>query len=709
MSQNFRKIDLHVHTPSSKCYVGPSNDEEYLKLLKKAIRNKIAVIAITDHNTIDGYKKLISLRDSFLKSKANLSAIADSKQSRAQIAKINKTLDLFSKVLILPGVEIEVRPGIHMLVIFNNKIGVEQIELFLYEGGYGGDIQGVEDPAFPAKWDVLDLYESSKNFDCIVIDPHTDSDKGILNSTQKGNYRAECFRSDQLVGVCYKNESQKDKLSNTMASNSAYARKTPISFLKFSDSHKCEDIGKKFTWANLKNVDYSSLKSAFANPTENISVIQPSISKILDKLINLKNSLGVSDLSDDSVDLIAKYVCALNNTEGGFILIGVSERKNRIGIAINGNGLESSIDDHMSKLEKSMKKIDIGGKSKLKLKINPYPISNNRIILSLFIEASNVLFSLKGDGRIYAVRNGMMSTLAINEVQSMIEERTTNEIEKRIQRKIEKIEKECRVLTDYFCSLPLINKIESNGMNLFNRLKFHVKKCIILADEDIVNVKKMNSNGVSRGNVSIFLEKRPPRYEYSYLRYSVPKFNLKNVSKCGDRRETIYVVPGGGVFWSTSEIVFASDNEYEVLELSSNSSNYSNKFIASFLKSSFCLWYCINKFESINLFRPNIFEDIIVPKINASNNDQKSILNAIEKYFDKIIDLERKYLVSSKSGGRERLIQLVEEHNSAVDKIAYAIDRKIFDLFELSHDEIAVVENNLISNDIYLPQIDKES
>ena len=54
----WRKWDLHVHTPESGMANEFSNWDSYVKaLFSKAIENNIAAIGITDYFTIDGYKK----------------------------------------------------------------------------------------------------------------------------------------------------------------------------------------------------------------------------------------------------------------------------------------------------------------------------------------------------------------------------------------------------------------------------------------------------------------------------------------------------------------------------------------------------------------------------------------------------------------------------------------------------------------------------
>ena len=84
MDIDFVKIDLHIHTPASRCYKGAKDDDEYLKILENAIRQELKVIAITDHNTIEGYTKLQTIKDDLLKNKKSLDDITDSEQSKTK-------------------------------------------------------------------------------------------------------------------------------------------------------------------------------------------------------------------------------------------------------------------------------------------------------------------------------------------------------------------------------------------------------------------------------------------------------------------------------------------------------------------------------------------------------------------------------------------------------------------------------------------------
>ena len=163
MEDKFYKVDLHIHSPSSDCYKGPKNDDEYFSILQRCKEKGLRVVAITDHNSIDGHKKFFRLKEKLLEEKNSLSLITDSAQAKDKVKLINSKLNLFDDILLLPGVEIEVSNGIHLLGIFNPETDIEKIESFLINAGYGGDKCGKEMPDVVSNWDIFHLYEESKN------------------------------------------------------------------------------------------------------------------------------------------------------------------------------------------------------------------------------------------------------------------------------------------------------------------------------------------------------------------------------------------------------------------------------------------------------------------------------------------------------------------------------------------------------------------
>jgi predicted metal-dependent phosphoesterase TrpH len=55
-NNHWYNIDFHIHTPASTDYQQPEID--ILEILKRAEEKNLDIMAITDHNTVAGYKKM---------------------------------------------------------------------------------------------------------------------------------------------------------------------------------------------------------------------------------------------------------------------------------------------------------------------------------------------------------------------------------------------------------------------------------------------------------------------------------------------------------------------------------------------------------------------------------------------------------------------------------------------------------------------------
>lgn len=276
------RAELHVHTPSSNCYRGEKNDDEYIKIIETAYKNKIDILAITDHNSVRGYYKICSLEQKLRAEYTALSSINDSKEAKSKIKQLKQVISAFESLLLLPGVEFEVNNGVHLLIIFNPETPESVIERFLFDGGYDEKTFGQESDVF-SNWSIFDLFKESKNYDCVVIDAHSDSNKGIFNTLQ-GQTRLHAFIDPSLRGICYKSEKQKVNIEHLL---SQYGRKTPISFLKSSDAHQTTEIGRDTSYFRLEKKSWSYFKEAFNNPTECISTTFPQTFSILKKSCEL--------------------------------------------------------------------------------------------------------------------------------------------------------------------------------------------------------------------------------------------------------------------------------------------------------------------------------------------------------------------------------------------------------------------------------------
>lgn len=117
----WRKWDLHVHTPFSILNNGFGNDwDVYVKkLFTKALENNVCAIGITDYFTIEGYKKL---KREYLEDEHKLNSLF----TPDEIEKIKK-------ILILPNVEFRLNKlvgsnRINFHVLFSDTVKIEDIE-----------------------------------------------------------------------------------------------------------------------------------------------------------------------------------------------------------------------------------------------------------------------------------------------------------------------------------------------------------------------------------------------------------------------------------------------------------------------------------------------------------------------------------------------------------------------------------------------------
>lgn len=123
----WRRWDLHIHTPESGMANGFSNWDSYIKsLFTKAIEKKIAVIGVTDYFTIDGYKKIKEY-------------LADDQKLASLFGQDQELISKIHTIRILPNIEFRLNKlvnnrRINYHIIFSDEINENEIEEnFLHE------------------------------------------------------------------------------------------------------------------------------------------------------------------------------------------------------------------------------------------------------------------------------------------------------------------------------------------------------------------------------------------------------------------------------------------------------------------------------------------------------------------------------------------------------------------------------------------------
>ena len=268
------KMDLHIHTPASKCYKRCVQDEkeEYIRILEQLRENNISIAAITDHNSVKGFFELQKIL-----------------QSDWQLK--NKYKD----ILILPGVEIS-NFGKHVLAIFPETKDKAALDSFLYNIGIDVNEQG-EESADAYKVTPINLLKEISQNDGLAILAHADSNNGLLqkilhnqnrNRSDKGTVDqctvewinsgkslAQIIQSPYLKGISINQASLKEVLIRKVLRNKEYKRQTSLPILFCSDSHstggkvKKADgvpIGERFSYIKLSHLSFEGVKLALEDP-----------------------------------------------------------------------------------------------------------------------------------------------------------------------------------------------------------------------------------------------------------------------------------------------------------------------------------------------------------------------------------------------------------------------------------------------------------
>ena len=246
----FKKFDLHVHTPASKCFYDKNITPE--QIVQKAIQMKLSAIAITDHNTGEWVDKI-------------------------KIA-ANKT-----NLTIFPGVEITVGDAHnHIIAILDKDKTTRDIEEVLTSLGISHDKYGKED-AF-SKMSVVEVFEiiTGDKYNGIAIPAHIDSTNGVFEQMKKaGEARKNVIQHSSLLAVEAVNfqkviklldgndPTYQRKLAVYQSSDNPYLdeNRNVIVSGAYAGKHSIGGIGFKYSYFKVdENISLESLRQCFIDP-----------------------------------------------------------------------------------------------------------------------------------------------------------------------------------------------------------------------------------------------------------------------------------------------------------------------------------------------------------------------------------------------------------------------------------------------------------
>lgn len=245
----FQKLDLHTHTPASKCYNHPEHTPELI--VQTALERGLTAIAITDHNT---------------------AAWIDAMRQAAQ----------GTGLVVFPGVEISVSEGFHIIALFDTPADQKHVEGFLGAVHIKPEDQGKQDTI--SEQGARDVIKKVHEWQGLAILAHIDRPKGAFQELAKP-------KGDGKINVpvtCSKffNEAEYDAVECADGRlpegfDAAHQIKRFPPFYQASDNpdpvkptrHSADGLGTTYSWFKLDRIDLEGLRQCFADPEVRIRLM----------------------------------------------------------------------------------------------------------------------------------------------------------------------------------------------------------------------------------------------------------------------------------------------------------------------------------------------------------------------------------------------------------------------------------------------------
>ncbi len=395
--------DLHIHTPASSDYQQP--ETTYLDILQKAEARGMDIIAITDHNTISGYRKM---RKEFeeLELLEKLNRLLPEEKHR--LAEYRR---LFQTLLILPGFEFTATFGFHILGIFPPDKPIREIEHLLLALNIPPALLDEGSQVVGATTDVLNAYLLINNAGGLVIAAHANSSNGVaMRGFNFGGQTKIAYTQDaNLHALEVTDLDQKGKHATATFFNGTkpeYPRR--MHCIQGSDCHRLTQdplrkknlaLGERATDLLLPYLSFEAILALFNG--NDFSRTRPRRHKeepVYD-FIQVAIEEGPNIVQDFHESITARGgklfsiltdICAFANTNGGTLYVGLSAdlRQPPIGISAPEQAvtqLEKEISSRISPpLACTLDIHDYKGKKILRILIPrgddaPYALDDNKI------------------------------------------------------------------------------------------------------------------------------------------------------------------------------------------------------------------------------------------------------------------------------------------------------------------------------------------
>jgi hypothetical protein len=397
--------DLHLHTPASTDFQQPN--VSMLDILQRAEARRLDIIAITDHNTIAGYRQMTDQIKQLRMLKELNRLLPDEKLLLDEYDR------LFKKILILPGFEFTATFGFHILAIFSPKKSVRELEHLLLSLNIAPGLIDEGSQTVGATCDVLTAYKLINDAGGLVIAAHANSSNGVaMRGFNFGGQTKIAFTQDNnlhaLEVTDLELQGNRTTASFFNGTKPEYPRK--MHCIQGSDSHrlisdptrkKVLGVGDRTTDIFLNEKDFEAILEVFrgndfSKTRPHRAMTEPSYNFLLSAQ---KEGPNIIQEFHESMSIrggklytILSNICSFSNTNGGTLFIGLSSDSKKEPLGVNElekniSLLEKSISDRISPpIECKIDTHDLNGKKILRVLVPrggdpPYALDDNKIYI----------------------------------------------------------------------------------------------------------------------------------------------------------------------------------------------------------------------------------------------------------------------------------------------------------------------------------------
>jgi PHP family Zn ribbon phosphoesterase len=423
----WRRVDLHIHTPASACYAEPN--VTYLDILRRAEEKGLDIIAITDHNTVSGCAAMA-------KEIEQLMLLERLNRLRAkEKERLEEYRRLGDKVLVLPGFEFTATLGFHILGIFSEKTSIRELEYILLDLNIPPDKLDAGSTEVGATTDVLTAYRIIDEAGGVVIAAHANSSHGVaLQGLAFGGQTKIAYTQDPHLHALEVTDLEKKGRRTTASFYSGSKPEYPrrMHCIQASDAHRMNrdpndknalGIGDRVTEVLLPEVSFEALKEVFSDddfartrpyrpakaPFDHVRAAREQGSSIV---LSFHESMAKKG---GRLHAIVCDVVAFANANGGVIYVGVRDDTKVPPVGINNP--EEAINTLKAEIQRRVT-------PPLDVTIDSLESEGKRVIRLVVSKGSDVPYAVDGS-KIY-VRSESETSLALrDEIVQLVQQRWT--------------------------------------------------------------------------------------------------------------------------------------------------------------------------------------------------------------------------------------------------------------------------------------------